>query len=70
MNNTPLSDKYAAYSFLKVVVDSDKFLRELEEVEDRVQVFAKTCAKYGTPIQKMGEAIQDAGGRTRGGGDA
>lgn len=57
MNKTPLSDKYAAYSFLQVVVDSDKFLQELKGVEDRVQVFAKTCVKYGTPLQEMGEAM-------------
>lgn len=57
MNKTPLSDKYAAYSFLQVVVDSDKFLQELKSVEDRVQVFAKTCVKYSTPLQEMGEAM-------------
>lgn len=57
MNKTPLSDKYAAYSFLQVVVDSDKFLQELKSVEDRVQVFAKTCVKYSTPLQEMGEAL-------------
>lgn len=57
MNKTPLSDKYAAYSFLQVVVDSDNFLKGLAKVEDRVQVFAKTCVKYGTPIQEMGEAL-------------
>ena len=57
MNKTPLSDKYAAYSFLQVVVDSDKFLQELKGVEDRVQFFAKTCVKYGTPLQEMGEAM-------------
>lgn len=57
MDKTPLSDKYAAYSFLKVVVDSDKFLQELKDVEDRVQFFAKTCVKYGTPLQEMGEVL-------------
>lgn len=57
MNRTPLSDRYAAYSFLQVVVDSKDFLEGLEQIEGRLRRFATTCAKYGTPLQEMGEAM-------------
>lgn len=57
MNRTPLSDRYAAYSFLQVVVDSKKFLEGLDQIEGRLRRFATTCAKYGTPLQEMGEAM-------------
>ena len=57
MNRTPLSDRYAAYSFLQVVVDSKVFLEGLEQIEGRLRRFATTCAKYGTPLQEMGEAM-------------
>lgn len=57
MNKTPLSDRYAAYSFLQVVVDSKDFLEGLEQIEGRLRRFATTCAKYGTPLREMGEAM-------------
>lgn len=40
---------------MQIVVDSDKFFEKIQSVEGRFTKFAKTCAKFGTPIQELGE---------------
>ena len=57
MNKPSISDKYSAYSFLKIIVDTEKFQKDLIEVEGLVRRFSKTMATYGTPLQEMGEAL-------------
>lgn len=57
MNKPSPSDRYSAYSLLQIIVDSDKFFEKIQSVEGRFTKFAKTCAKFGTPLQEMGEAM-------------
>lgn len=57
MNKPSVSDKYSAYSFLKIIVDTEKFQKDLIEVEGLVRRFSKTMTTYGAPIQEMGEAL-------------
>lgn len=57
MNKPSVSDKYAAYSFLKIIVDTEKFQEDLDEVEGLVRKFSKTMTTFGTPLQEMGEAL-------------
>ena len=57
MNKPSASDKYAAYSFLKIIVDTEEFQKGLNEVEGLVRKFSKTMTTFGTPLQEMGEAL-------------
>lgn len=57
MNKPSVSDKYAAYSFLKIIVDTEEFQEGLSKVEGLVRKFSKTMTTYGTPLQEMGEAL-------------
>lgn len=56
MNKPSPSDRYSAYSLLQIVVNSQKFIEDLDKAEGRFTKFAKTCAQFGTPIQELGEA--------------
>ncbi len=55
MNKPSPSDRYSAYSLLQIVVNSQKFIEDLDKAEGRFTKFAKTCAKFGTPLQELGE---------------
>lgn len=57
MNKPSPSDRYSAYSLLQIIVDSDKYFEKIQSVEGRFTKFAKTCAKFGTPTQEMGETL-------------
>ncbi len=57
MNKPTISDKYSAYSFLKIIVDTEEFQKGLSKAEGFVRRFSKTMATFGTPIQEMGEAL-------------
>ena len=57
MNKPSISDKYSAYSFLKIIVDTEKFQKDLIEVEGLVRRFSKTMTTFGTPLQEIGETL-------------
>ncbi|MGN0867813.1 MAG: phage tail tape measure protein [Oligosphaeraceae bacterium] len=57
MSGTVPSDKFAAYSYPQVVLESDGFLKDLNGLEDKTRNFAKACAKFGQPLQDIGEKM-------------
>ena len=54
MNKPTISDKYSAYSFLKIIVDTEDFQKNLDSTVGSFRKFSKTMTTYGTPIQEMG----------------
>lgn len=57
MNKPTISDKYSAYSFLKIIVDTEDFQKNLDSTVGSFRKFSKTMTTYGTPIQEMGEML-------------
>ena len=57
MNKPTASDRYAAYSLLKVIVDTDGAIKSIKQTESAIKAFSKTMTEFGTPIQEFGEAV-------------
>lgn len=57
MNKPTTSDKYAAYSLLKVIVDTDEAINTIKTTSSAIKAFSKTMTEFGAPIQEFGESV-------------
>ncbi|MCQ2397433.1 MAG: phage tail tape measure protein [Lentisphaeria bacterium] len=55
--NIGYSDKYAAFSFLKMVVEESGVEEKLEEVKDKLKTFSRTYFQIGQNWQSIGERL-------------